>query len=73
MTQPLSSAERLGFGCAVVALILFPPFFALIVLLIGISSCLRSRFGPGIALIVLSPIVFAIGATLGAIAGGYYY
>ncbi len=71
-TQRITRAEHIGFVCAILALLIFPPLFALATLLIGIRSCIHGRTGPGIALIVLAPIVLALGAGAGAIVGTYY-
>jgi hypothetical protein len=55
-----------GYVCAVVALLILPPVFALVAFIIGIINLTRNQIGHGIAQIVLSVICGFFGMVIGA-------
>lgn len=55
-----------GYVCAVVSLLILPPVFALIGLIIGIINLTRNHVGHGIAQIVLSIVCGFFGMAIGA-------
>lgn len=55
-----------GYVCALVALLILPPVFALVAFIIGIINLTRNQIGHGIAQIVLSVICGFFGMVIGA-------
>jgi hypothetical protein len=55
-----------GYVCAAIALLIFPPVFALVAFIIGIVNLTRNQIGHGIAQIVLAVICGFFGMVIGA-------
>lgn len=68
---PASTGDPLafpGYLCAAVSLLLFPPFFGLIGVVIGIVMLGRGRSNHGLGVLVTSILCMMLGMILGAIA-----
>ena len=65
-----SGAVAGGYICALISLLLFPPFFALAAFICAIVALVKGKIGHGVAIIILSLVCGIIGMAMGAAVTG---
>ena len=65
-----SGAVAGGYICALISLLLFPPFFALAAFVCAVVALVKGKIGHGVAIIILSLVCGIIGMAIGAAVTG---